>query len=190
MSRPIERRIVAAQDLRVAREDGAPPKLAGYAAVFDAYSLDMGFRERIAPGAFSQALGRSDTRALWNHNPDYVLGRQQSGTLALREDDRGLYMENEPPDTQWARDLLVTIGRGDVNQMSFGFTTKRDDWCKVDSEWVRTLLEIDELFDVSPVTFPAYPDTKVAVRAFERVSVDRVERDPAHLRRVLRHAAR
>lgn len=190
MKDTMERRVVAAHDLRASR-DGETPKLTGYAAVFESYSLDMGFRERIAPGAFTQALGRSDPRALFNHDPNFVLGRQQAGTLTLREDEQGLYMENTPPDTQWARDLLVSIERRDISQMSFGFTTKKDDWRKVDNEWVRTLLEIDELFDVSPVTFPAYPDTKVALRSFATVQPPRDPlRDPAHLARVLRQASR
>lgn len=190
MNNQLERRVVAAHDLR-ASKDGGTPKLAGYAAVFESYSLDMGFRERIAQGAFTQALARSDTRALFNHDPNYVLGRQQAGTLTLREDEQGLYMENTPPDTQWARDLMVSIERRDISQMSFGFTVKQDDWRKVDGEWVRTLLEIDQLFDVSPVTFPAYPDTQVALRSFAAATKQSdPARNPAHLVRVLRHAAR
>jgi len=164
-----ERRTFPFTEIRA--KGGAAPSLAGYAAVFDTYSAvfntgdDTGFRERIAKGAFSGALEKSDVRALWNHDPNFVLGRGKSGTLTVREDDKGLYMENTPPDTQWARDLMVTIERGDVDQMSFGFTIRRHEWGKVGGQWVRTLLEVEELYDVSPVTYPAYPDTTVAMRS-------------------------
>lgn len=159
----VERRMIAARELRVVG-DGTARTLEGYAAVFNSFSLDMGFKERIAPGAFTAALTRSDPRALFNHDPNFVLGRQKSGTLTLAEDETGLRMQTTPPDTQWARDLVATIQRGDIDGMSFSFTTKRDQWAKLGDEYVRTLLEIDELFDVGPVTFPAYPDTTVAAR--------------------------
>lgn len=161
----IERRL-AAMSLRSAGE-GAPPKITGYAAVFNQLSDDLGgFRERIAPGAFAAALTRSDVRALFNHDPNFVLGRVSAGTLVLREDETGLTVEITPPDSQTVRDLvLAPMARGDINQQSFGFTTRQDRWDKIAGEWQRTLLEIGELFDVSPVTFPAYPQTDAALRA-------------------------
>src|SRR5262245_46107276 len=98
------------------------PKINGHAAVFGVEADIAGlFWERIEPGAFTKAIGRDDVRALWNHNPDYVLGRNTSGTLRLSEDEKGLAVEIDPPDTQWARDLAISIRRGDVSQMSFGF---------------------------------------------------------------------
>jgi len=158
-------------------EDGDEPKITGHAAVFDKLSVDiMGFREKVAPGAFVKSIKKSDIRALWNHNPDYVLGRNKSGTLKLEEDDKGLAIEISPPDTQWARDLMETIGRGDVDQMSFAFQVVKDSWDKSnENNIVRTLEEV-ELFDVSPVTYPAYPQTDVKVRSFlEKAGLD-VER--------------
>lgn len=157
----LERRTTPALECRV---KGDSKKIEGYAAVFDRLSLDMGFQERIAPGAFATALGGSDVRAMFNHDPNYVLGRQKAGTLTLTEDDTGLLMSVQPSDAQWVRDLVIAIERRDIDGMSFSFTTKRDHWAKVDDMWVRTLLEIDELVDVGPVTFPAYPDTTVAAR--------------------------
>ncbi|MEQ8176674.1 MAG: HK97 family phage prohead protease [Syntrophomonadaceae bacterium] len=152
--------------VEIRADEGSPPKLVGYAAVFNSLSEDMGwFREQIKPGAFANSIKNSDIRALWNHNPDYVLGRNRAGTLSLVEDEKGLKIEITPPDTTWARDLMESMRRGDVDQMSFGFRTKQDEWDERDPKnVVRTLIEV-ELFDVSPVTYPAYPATSIGVRS-------------------------
>ncbi len=132
------------------------PKMRGHAAIFDSLSEDLGgFREKIAPGAFAKSLQNADIRALFNHDSNIVLGRNKSGTLRLEEDSAGLAIEIDPPDTQAARDLIVSMQRGDINQMSFGFRVITDKVEKLDGEWIRTLTEVD-LFDVSPVTYPAY----------------------------------
>jgi HK97 family phage prohead protease len=156
---------IAVAELRVVAADGTPTKIAGHAAKFDSLSEDLGgFRERIAPGAFAKSIQSGDIRALWNHDANIVLGRNKAGTLRLSEDSAGLAFEVDAPDTQLVRDMVMApIARGDVNQCSFGFYTMADKWAKVDGEWIRTLLEC-ELFDVSPVTYPAYPSTDVAVR--------------------------
>jgi HK97 family phage prohead protease len=168
MTQPkIERRTYLADELRVDAGADAAPLIRGHAAVFEQLSEDLGgFRERIAPGAFAKTLTSADIRALFNHDPNFVLGRNKSGTLRLHEDSKGLAIEIDPPDTQFARDLAISMKRGDINQMSFGFRTVNDKWQKIDGEWVRTLLEA-ELFDVSPVTYPAYPQTDVAARSLE-----------------------
>ena len=146
------------------------PKIEGYAAVFNSDSEDMGFVERIKPGAFKDALKRSDARALFNHDPNFILGRQSNGTLDLKEDKTGLFMSVQPPDTQLIRDMVLTpIERGDITQQSFGFTIEADSWDGLDTESpVRTIEKVRELFDVSPVTYPAYPDTQVALRSLKR----------------------
>ena len=137
----------------------------GYAAVFDALSEDLGgFRERIAPGAFKRSVELNDVRALWEHNPQYVLGRTKAGTLALAEDKTGLRVEIHPPATMWAGDLMRSMRRGDVDQMSFGFYVREEEWEKGDEGAVRTLRDVD-LFDVSVVTYPAYPQTSAEARA-------------------------
>lgn len=142
-------------------------KIRGYAAVFNQWSEDLGgFREKIRPGAFSKTIKEADVRALFNHDPNYVLGRNKAGTLRLTEDDKGLEIEVDPPETQWARDLLISIDRGDINQMSFGFSTVKDEWGGDKGEATRELVEV-KLFDVSPVTYPAYPQTVVGVRSVE-----------------------
>lgn len=161
-----ELRSFALNEFRVDSEDDKP-KMYGHAAMFNSLSGDLGgFREQIAPGAFAKSLDSADIRALFNHDSNIVLGRNKSGTLRLSEDATGLAIEIDPPDTQAARDLIVSMKRGDINQMSFGFRTRKDAWNEVNGEWIRTLLEV-ELFDVSPVTYPAYLSTDIAVRSMQ-----------------------
>lgn len=150
------------------RSDGEPSKIVGHAAVFNQLSEDLGgFREMIKPGAFASAIQTDDVRALFNHNPDYVLGRNVSGTLSLSEDKQGLAIEITVPDTQIGRDLLISMERGDINQMSFGFRVKAggSSWSEDENgQTIRTLTDL-KLYDVSPVTYPAYPQTDAAVRS-------------------------
>jgi HK97 family phage prohead protease len=157
----IERRFSA--ELRV---DTAAQRIVGYAAKYDLSSEDLGgFREFVRPGAFQRSLDSApDVRALIDHNPSLILGRTVSGTLRLESDAIGLKVTIDPPDTQYAADLMAVMARGDVSQMSFAFTTSEDAWDLVDGQRVRSLLAV-ELHDVSVVTYPAYPDTTVAVRS-------------------------
>ena len=166
MNNDRERRALRGAELRAETAEGAAvPAIVGHAAVFDSLSEDLGgFRERIAPGAFSTTIGEDDIRALFNHRDDYVLGRNLAGTLKLAEDDTGLSVKIEPPDTTFARDLATSIERGDISGMSIGFRTITDEWNMEDGDPVRTLRAV-RLYDVSPVTFPAYPQTDVAVRS-------------------------
>ncbi|GIV86623.1 MAG: hypothetical protein KatS3mg054_0652 [Chloroflexus sp.] len=146
--------------------DGEKRTIEGYAAVFGQWSEDLGgFREKILPGAFSGVLERGDdVRALVNHDPNLVLGRTASGTLRLQEDEAGLRVSVQLPDTQYARDLISVLERGDVNQMSFGFEVARDRWYEENGQTYRELIDIARLYDVSVVTFPAYPQTIAAAR--------------------------
>jgi hypothetical protein len=163
----LERRAFTLDKIAITRADDKP-KIVGHAAVFNT-ETDIGgyFREKVAPGAFRDAIGRDDVRALFNHDPNFVLGRNKSGTLRMAEDDVGLAVEIDPPDTQIARDLLVSMERGDISQMSFGFMVRKQQWEEDDKGVVtRTLIEV-ELFDVSPVTYPAYPTTDVGVRMMQ-----------------------
>ncbi|MDP9346368.1 MAG: HK97 family phage prohead protease [Actinomycetota bacterium] len=135
--------------------------LRGHAAVFDVLSEDLGgYKERIAPGAFSSVLD-ADVRLLVNHKPDHVLARTKSGTLRLTQDDTGLLVEADLPDTSYARDLRESVKRGDVDGMSFRFTIDRETW---DGD-VRTVESVKALEDVCLATFPAYPSTSVEMRA-------------------------
>ena len=171
MKPDIERRAFGANIELRAAEDGQ--KIVGYAAVFNSYSEDLGgFRERIAAGAFANVL-ENDVRALFNHESDIVLGRTKSGTLTLEEDETGLRVEITPPDTQAARDVMELLKRGDVDQMSFAFRVGKDMWTKNEDETIeRTITEIASLYDVSVVTYPAYPDTSAAVRSLEKFKAD------------------
>jgi HK97 family phage prohead protease len=158
----VERRVFTAE----VRADGGDGQIVGLAAVFNAESEDLGgFVEVIEPGAFGPVLN-DDVRALFNHDANYVLGRNRSGTLALSESGQGLESRIDPPDTQWANDLLVSMKRGDVDQMSFGFTVAEDDWQKREDGVVqRTIKRFKRLFDVSVVTYPAYPQTSAQARS-------------------------
>lgn len=137
-------------------------KVSGYAALFNEPSEDLGgFTEVIHPGAFDAALANSDVRALLNHDPNLLLGRVSSGTLRLSTDNRGLKYEIDLPDTAIARDLRVSIDRGDLTQSSFAFTIARQEWETMpDGSILQHIYEVDKLFDVSPVTYPAYANTE------------------------------
>ncbi|HLZ08961.1 MAG TPA: HK97 family phage prohead protease [Chloroflexota bacterium] len=150
---------------------GDKPGIEGYAAVFNELSVPLwGFRERIMPGAFARALREDqDVRALMNHDPNLVLGRSKSGTLTMREDAKGLFFSCDLPDTQAARDLHALVSRGDIDQCSFGFNVTKQTWIDEKNadgtmQSIRELNDVD-LFDVSAVTYPAYPQTTVDARA-------------------------
>jgi hypothetical protein len=162
-----ERRAFRAERLEIEeRKGGRGSRLVGHAAVFNQLSEDLGgFREQVAPGAFAASIERDDIRALFNHDPTYVLGRNGAGTLDLEEDARGLAITIDMPSTPIINELVTApIRRGDIDQMSFAFRTVAQSWATVDGERVRTLLVV-QLFEISPVTFPAYPQTDVAARA-------------------------
>ncbi len=184
----IERRSLAIDEIESAvpllavesrSEDGAEREyVVGYAAKFGVLSLDLGdFVERIDPGAFglvAERRGRRkplETRALWNHDPNYPLARYP-GTLRMTVDEVGLRYEFPVPDTSYGRDIASNIRAGIVKGSSFSFTVPSggDSWAVEDGRSVRTIQKIDTLLDVGPVTFPAYPDAdvKVAQRSFDQ----------------------
>lgn len=164
-----ERRAFDVSRLHIEHRDDGAPQMVGHAAVFNQLSDPLlFFRERIEPGAFSQSIHADDVRALMNHDSNYVLGRNRAGTLDLSEDSQGLAIRITPPETQWARDLMVSMERGDIDQMSFGFQVQPggDHWDGDLDNPVRVLTNV-RLFDVSVVTFPAYPQTDVSLRRLE-----------------------
>lgn len=143
---------------------GASERMIGHAAVFNKRAeLWPGFFEEIAPGAFTRAIQSPDIYALWNHNPSDVLGNSGAGTLFLSEDETGLRYEIIPPDTNLGRDLRVLIKRGDVRKSSFGFNVVDEDIQHEGRTVIRKIKDV-KLFDVSPVTYPAYKETDVHVR--------------------------
>lgn len=143
--------------------------IVGYAARFGVNSLDLGdFIERIDPGAFglvAERRGRKsplETRALFNHDPNHLLGRYPD-TLRMRVDEKGLRYEIRPPESR--RDIVELIRRGDIRGSSFSFVVGAGDeeWSVEEGRSVRTIKRIKALYDVGPVTYPAYPETHVAV---------------------------
>jgi HK97 family phage prohead protease len=142
----------------------------GYAANFNSLSEDLGgFRELLMPGCFSEALKTSDVCALFNHEPSLILGRNTSGTLRLFEDERGLKWEVDPDmEISYVKDLSRSMARRDIHQCSFGFSVAEDGctWAKDSGGmWIRSIFNVSRLYDVSPVTYPAYTSTSCAVRS-------------------------
>lgn len=158
--------------LEVRQAAGAPPRLVGYAAVFNRESVDLGgFVEVIRPGAFTRTLTDGhDIRAFYGHDPNLILGRQANRMLHLTEDGTGLRAEIALPETPTGREVLENVRNGNLDGMSFAFrlydpeTGQR--WETRTSPARREILEA-EVFEVSVVAMPAYPDTSVAVRAFQ-----------------------
>lgn len=138
----------------------------GYAAVFNNV-IDLGpFTEEVKPGAFARAIRTGqDVRCLFNHDSNELLGRTGNRTLRLLEDSTGLDFECKLPSSQRARDVYALVERRDLSGCSFGFRVPKggDKWVERAGKSLRQLLDVD-LQDVGPVTFPAYPETAVAVR--------------------------
>lgn len=171
--------------LEVREGEGGEKKIVGHGAVYNRLSVDLGgFRELFLSGAFTKSLEKDDIRSLRDHVPSYILGRNRSGTLRLSEDSQGVFYEVKPPDTTYARDLIVSISRGDVTGGSIIFKVNgrnAQHWF-VDNQEVEIvdafMAMFDEqkhdiqrrvveasLADIGPVTFPAYPQTDVKVRS-------------------------
>ena len=138
-------------------------RIYGYAARFEELSEDLGGWREIIDPAFFDGVIANDVRALWQHDPSYVLGRTAAGTAWLTLDEAGLLYEAEPSAAQWAQDALASIERGDVSESSFSFMVAEDRWDVVGNVVIRRLLKAERLYDVSPVTFPAYPTTSISV---------------------------
>ena len=168
----VERRYVHSELRIKPDEENTGEYIEGYAAVFNKWTeLWPGCREQIAPGAFTEAIQANDVRCLFNHDFNYPLGRTSAGNLELREDETGLFMRCKPTDTTFARDLKTNIAAGVVSQQSFAFMVSEQRWeFKKEGDQViteRTILKVAPLYDVSPVTYPAYEDTTVALRSLE-----------------------
>jgi len=170
----LERRTMPVEIRAKNEEESAAPCIRGHAAVFNTPSelLAGCFREVISPGAFAEAFKEYDTRALFNHNPNFVLGRASAGTLRMQEDADGLAIEIDPPDTSFARDLEVSMRRGDIKEMSFGFSVAENGqrWERDpdgSGNWTRTITKFERIYDVSPVTYPAYTETDCAMRSLD-----------------------
>ncbi len=157
------------------RATGDLVTVAGYAAVFgEEANIGGFFREVIARGAFTESLRTADVRAYFGHDSNRVLGRMSAGTLRLAEDDKGLAVEIDLPDTTDGRDARTLIERGDITGMSFGFRVRPNgqEWDETGAIPVRTLLAVD-LDEVSIVSDPAFEGTSIALRSLEAAMRDR-----------------
>lgn len=149
-------------DVDVESIDTRGRTLHGYAAVYGVESGDLGgFRETIRPGAFADVLG-TDVRCLLNHDPNQVLGRSASGTLRLRDEERGLRFECDLPDSPLGENVREAVRRGDIDGASFRFKVAEDEWD--DAGERRTILRVGTLSDVTVATFAAYPQASVELR--------------------------
>lgn len=157
---------VAPQKFEVRKNADGSRSISGYAATFNDLSQDLGgFKERIAPGAFTQSLkDNPDVLCLYGHDDNQILGRGSSGTLEISEDSKGLKFTCKLPDTSTARDLIALMERSDIDSMSFGFYCVEDTWSEVNGQTIRTLIQV-VLFEISVVGMPAYTSSSVNLRS-------------------------
>ena len=145
--------------------DSENKKLVGYVVKWDSPSevLYCDFVEQFSANAFSESLSSgADVRALFEHDQTKLLGRTRAGTLKLEEDAIGLRFELMPPDTTLGRDLLVSVERGDISGMSFGFWAKEETW-NFDVEPCQRTVAKAELFEIIVTSIPAYPESSVEI---------------------------
>ena len=169
-------------ETRLKKNEAGETILEGHSAVFNQPSVNLGWgdnevREYISPGAFKKALASSDCRALINHDPNLILGRESAKTLNIEETEEGIRSTIILPDTSYGKDLAISVVRGDIREQSFQFIVGKDVW-EEDREKKfskRTILEVKELIDISAVTFPAYPDTSIAKRSYDNFSKSNAE---------------
>ena len=175
--------------IEVRAVEGKPGVLAGYAAVFDSPSEDLGgFVEIVRKGAFAESLSSTEEiMALCCHDWDEPLARRSKGTLKLEEDEKGLRVEITLADTTRAKDLLADVNAGNVEGMSFGFRVKKEAWTagKTPADpATRELLSV-ELYEVSATTIPAYPDTTLAARSLDKLKAEQTPQpDPEVMKRI------
>lgn len=172
----LETRAVTAE-LRIATSEDGSRTISGLIP-YNSQSVDLGgFKEIIAPGAFSEALsGATDVLALRDHDQKLLLGRTKSKTLALSDSPEGLRYTITLPKTTTAADLAESIDRGDLDSTSFGFRVIDDKWAASGDDVIRTLLAV-ELLEVSPCSFPAYPNAAVSIRSCPNELRSKMQRD-------------
>ncbi len=166
----------AAGEVDLEQRDGEAARIVGVAALYydgtprTEYEMWPGYVERIRPGAFAGLLKEgTDTMGLFNHDPSQILGRTTAKTLRLTSKRRGLLYEIDPPDTQTGRDVVENLRNGNITGSSFSFTIGKD---KVTTDedrdvMVREIIKVERLFDVGPVTYPAYENTEAGLRSVD-----------------------
>lgn len=184
MTRTFERRTFNLTQIQIRAADEKTGRLSfsGRPVVYDQLSLDMGgWQEVIKPGAASRTLAaQPDVRFLINHDPNLLLARSSSGTMTMGEDTEGMTIGADMADVSYARDLAVSLERGDIDQMSFGFWITRDEW----SGNLHVVHEFDlDGGDVSVVTFPAFAQTSAELRSMATKNLDSLRGFPSGLAR-------
>ena len=172
----MERRYFNEAELRAAKDSRT---IEGYAALYNKRSENLGgYTELIEAGAFDNILN-DDVRALFNHDPSKVLARTKAGTLTLEVDEKGLKYRFDAPETTTGNDLLIDVRNGNVDQSSFGFTVDKEEWLEERNGdkyiYTRMIKKVKRLYDVSPVTFPAYSQTSVKVRSIDELRAEHPE---------------
>jgi len=183
---PETRDFLPQSELEIREDEEGKRTLSGYAVKWEMKSHPMGyfrrFKEQFKKGAFSESLSKDDQRALWSHDTSRVLGRTGNGTLRLYEDDIGLRFELDLPNTTLGNDTYETVKRGDVDGVSFGFRAKKQEWDDTDPDNViRTVLQADVL-EISPIAFPAYPDSQIQARGNDPYKVYLDEKEERELK--------
>lgn len=168
-----ETRELITDQIEIREDDDGNRTLSGYAVKWEKKSHVLGyyykFREQFKKGAFADSIKNGDQRFLWDHKTGKVLGRIKNGTLRLNEDDIGLRFELDLPNTTLGNDTYESIKRGDVDGVSFGFNNPDDHIQEFDDDIpLRTIREAN-LIEVSAVAFPAYPDSEVSARGYDRM---------------------
>lgn len=150
------------------KENGDPGTIFGIAAPFEVLSDEDAipwFREKIRKGAFTKTIMEDEQKAYWMHEKTWLLGSRSAGTLRLEEKEDGLYYEIDLPNTSAGRDVAVSVGRKDIDGVSFSFRAEKQEWDETDPEnEIRTIIEC-RLYEISPEPFPAYSSTSISSRS-------------------------
>lgn len=167
------RAIASPLEIRRGATDDGTRTATGYAVLYGSVTEICGlWQERFARGAFTRSLRTADVMALHSHDVGRVVGRTGAGTLTLREDASGVAFENPLPDTTDGRDLTVSIDRGDIPGMSFGFRSTIEEWDETVSPPMRTIIEA-ELVEITYSACPQYDDTSVGLRSLDEARKER-----------------
>lgn len=168
-----ETRELLTNKIEIREDDDGNRTISGYAVKWEMKSQVLGmyfkFREQVKKGAFLESLTNDDQRFLWSHDVSQVLGRTKNGTLRLKEDDVGLRFELDLPKTTLGNDTYESIKRGDVDGVSFGFRVEDDEVQEPEDDLPLRTVKKAKLLEVSAVAFPAYPDSEVSARGYDRM---------------------
>jgi uncharacterized protein len=169
------RAIPVSLEIREVNEESEKRTISG-SIKYDTESAEMRdwwgdtFVEVIAEGAFDESLKVRDVVGLWSHDTSQVLGNTKSGTLRIENTKKELRFELDIPNTSVGNDAWELIKRGDVDGVSFGMKVTKDKWSSENRDgkkiYKRTILNA-ELYEISPVAFPAYPANEVSVRSLD-----------------------